>query len=73
MKINNKFNERQLDLLKKINVDIYIEYNEEGLEQLEDVVYDAMMDNLDSKQDFTSLAEEYERILDIIAEIENNL
>lgn len=73
MKIDKQFNERQIELLKNINVDIYIEYNEKSLEQLEDVVYDAMMDNLDSNQDFTSLAEEYEKILDIIVEIENNL
>ncbi len=73
MKINNKFNERQTQLLKKINVDINIEYNENTLEELEDVVCDAMLENLDKKQDFTPLAEEYEQILDIIVEIENNL
>ncbi len=32
-----------------------------------------MMDNLDDKQDFTPLAEEYEDILNIIVQIENNL
>lgn len=73
MKINNKFNERQIELLKKINVDINKDYNEKTLEELEDAVYDAMMDNLDEKQDFTSLATEYESILDIIVDIENNL
>lgn len=73
MKINNKFNERQIDLLKKINLDINRDYDEETLEELEDNVYDAMMDNLDKKQDFTPLAEEYEKILDIIVDVENNL
>lgn len=73
MKINNKFDERQLELLKKINVDINNEYNKEGLEQLEDIVCEAMTDNLDINQDFTKLAEEYENILDIIVEIEDNL
>ncbi len=73
MKINKKFDERQIELLEKINVDINQDYNENTLEELEDTVYDAMMDNLDENQDFTSLAEEYERILDIIVEIENNL
>lgn len=73
MKINKKFNERQVELLKKINVDINKDYNEKTLEELEDIVYDAMMDNLDEKQDFTPLAEEYEKILDIIVDIENNL
>ena len=73
MKINKKFDERQIELLEKIKVDIEAEYDENSLEELEDTVYDAMMDNLDENQDFTSLAEEYERILDIIVEIENNL
>lgn len=73
MKINKKFDERQIELLEKINVDINKDYNENTLEELEDNVYDTMMDNLDEKQDFTPLAEEYERILDIIVDIENNL
>ena len=72
MKINNKFNERQIELLKKIRVDVNADYNESSLEELEDIVCDAMLNNLDEKQDFTPLAEEYERILDIIVEIENN-
>ncbi len=73
MKINKNFNERQIELLEKIDIDINKDYNEKTLEQLEDLVYDTMMDNLDEKQDFTPLAEEYEQILDIIVEIENNL
>ena len=73
VKIDDKFNKRQIELLKQINVNIYVDFNDKTLEQLEDAVYDAMMDNLDDKQDFTSLAEEYESILDIIVEIENNL
>ena len=73
MKINKKFDERQIELLEKINVNINQDYNENTLEELEDTVYDAMMDKLDEKQDFTPLAEEYERILDIIVDIENNL
>lgn len=73
MKINKKFDERQIELLEKINVNINQDYNENTLEELEDTVYDAMMDNLDERQDFTPLAEEYERILDIIVDIENNL
>lgn len=73
MKINKKFDERQIELLEKINVDINQDYDENTLEELENTVYDAMMDNLDDKQDFTPLAEEYEKILDIIVDIENNL
>lgn len=73
MKINKKFDERQTELLKKINVDITKDYNANTLEELEDIVYNAMMDNLNEKQDFTPIAEEYEKILDIIVNIENNL
>lgn len=72
MKINNKFDERQIELLEKIKVDVNTNYNESSLEELEDIVCDAMLDNLDEKQDFTPLAEEYEKILDIIVELENN-
>ena len=56
MKINNKFNERQIELLKKIRVDVNADYNESSLEELEDIVCDAMLNNLDEKQDFTLLA-----------------
>ena len=72
MKINNKFDERQIELLEKIKVDVNTNYNESSLEELEDIVCDAMLDNLDETQDFTPLAEEYEKILDIIVELENN-
>lgn len=73
MKINKKFDKRQIELLEKIKVDVNADYDGSSLEELEDIVCDAMLDNLDEKQDFTPLAEEYERILDIIVEIENNL
>lgn len=73
MKINNRFDKRQIELLVKINIDINVDYNENTLEELEDIVCDTMINKLDKNQDFTPLAEEYERILDIIVEIENNL
>ena len=73
MKIKDKFNERQIELLERIKADIEAEYDKISLEELEDIVCDAMLDNLDEKQDFTPLAEEYEQILDIVVEIENNL
>ena len=56
MKINNKFDERQIELLEKIKVDVNTNYNESSLEELEDIVCDAMLDNLDKKQDITPLA-----------------
>lgn len=73
MKIDKKFTQREIELLEKENIDIYKDYDEETLEELEDIVYNKMMDNLDKNQDFTPLAEEYENILNVIVEIENNL
>lgn len=73
MKIHNKFNEKQKKLLENIDVDIFKNFNEENLEELEDIICEKMTSSLDDKQDFTELAEEYEEILNIIVEIENNL
>lgn len=73
MKIKDKFDERQIELLRKINIDLDVDYNEKTLEEIEDIVCEAMTNSLDKKQDFTPLAEEYENILDIIVDIENNL
>lgn len=73
MKINKEFNKKQIELLNKMNIDINIEYDMNKLEEIEDIIYNAMMDNLDLKQDFTPIAEEYEKILDIIVQMENNL
>ena len=73
MKIDNKFNEREKELLKELNVDVYKEYDEDSLEELEEIVYNKMMDSLDNKQEFTPIAEEYEDILNIIVNIENSL
>lgn len=73
MKINKKFTPREINLLEKENINIYKDYDEKALEEIEDIVYNKMMDNLDKNQNFTPLAEEYENILNIIVEIENNL
>lgn len=73
MKIDNRFNEREKELLKELNVDVYKEYDEDSLEELEEIVYNKMMDSLDNKQEFTPIAEEYEDILNIIVDIENSL
>lgn len=73
MIISNKFNDRQKKLLKDMRVDVDNNYSAEELEELEDKVYNSMMDRLDKNQDFTPSAEEYEKILDIIVDIENSL
>lgn len=66
MIIKDKFNEEQIKLLKNNRVNIDKDYSNEELEELEDKIYNLMMDNLDENQDFTQKAIEYEEILDII-------
>jgi len=73
MRIDKKFRDDQIELLKQNNIDVTQEFDEKSLEELEDKVYDLMMDNLDKNQDFTPLAENFEFILDIIVDIENSL
>ena len=72
MKILNKFSEEQKQILKNNNIDIDKDFDVVTLEELEDVIYNKMMENLDKNQDFTSKALEWEKILDVIVEIENN-
>ena len=66
MKIDANFNEHQVELLKNENIDISQEFDEESLEELEDKVYNIMMDHLDKNQDFTPKSEEFEKILKIL-------
>lgn len=73
MKIDANFNEHQVELLKNNNIDISQDFDENSLEELEDKVYNIMMDHLDKNQDFTPKSEEFEKILDIIVKIENSL
>ena len=72
MKILSYFNDVQINIMQKENIDITIDFDYENLEKLEDKVYNLMMDNLDEKQDFTDIARKWELILDIIVKIENN-
>ena len=71
MKIKNRFSLREIELLEKEKVNLDKEYDLDSLEELENIVYNKMMDNLDKNQDFTPLAEEYENILNKIVEIED--
>ena len=72
MKIKSKIDERQLEQIAELHIDIEQDFNKERLEDFEDKVYNKMMDNLDSEQNFTDKATEYENILDIVVDIENN-
>lgn len=73
MKIKDNFTEEQKELLKKVNIDIDKDFDETSLEELEDEVYNKMMDRLDKKQDFTEIAVKLEKILDIVVDIENKI
>lgn len=73
MKIKDNFTEEQKKLLKKVNIDIDKDFDETSLEELEDEVYNKMMDRLDKKQDFTEIAVKLEKILDIVVDIENKI
>ncbi len=73
MKIDAYFNEHQIELLNKENIDISQDFDESSLEELEDKIYNLMMDNLDKNQDFTPKSEEFEKMLDIVVKIENSL
>ena len=73
MKILDKFSEEQKKLLNNNNIDIEKNFDEESLEELEEKVYNKMMNTLDKNQDFTQRALEWEEILDIVVDIENNL
>ncbi len=72
MKIRNEFSLREIELLEKEKIDLDKEYDLDSLEELEEIVYTKMMDNLNKNQDFTPLAEEYEDILNIIIKIKEN-
>ena len=72
MKILSYFGDEQINMMKKENIDITIDFDYDALEELEGKVYNLMMDNLDEKQDFTDIARKWELILDIIVKIENN-
>lgn len=67
------FNDEQIALLEENDIDLDREYTLSDLEKLEDLVYNIMMSNLDENGEFTELAEKYEKIIDVIVKIENEM
>ena len=63
MKISDKFTNVQKNILEDLKININIDFNKDTLEELEEKIYNAMMDNLDENQDYMPKA----------IEIENNL
>lgn len=73
MKIKNKLNKNELDLLKKANLIIEDkDYNDDEIMELEEEIADIMLDHLDKKQEYTPLALEYEKIHDKFIEFEDD-
>ncbi|MCI8291051.1 MAG: hypothetical protein HFJ25_02180 [Clostridia bacterium] len=71
--IKDWFNQEQIELLQENDVDLDRTYNASELEQLEDLVYNIMMSNMDENGDYTEIAEKYEKIIDVIVKIENEM
>lgn len=73
MKIKNKLNERELELLNKINIIIENrEYNWEELEEIKDnLVIRGEISNMDQNENPTSLSDEYSSLVDKFIEFIN--
>ncbi len=67
------FDDEQIKLLEQNNIDLDRDYSLSDLEKLEDLVYNIMMSHLDENGEYTELAEKYEKIIDIIVKIENEM
>lgn len=63
----------QIGLMEQNNVDLDRDYTLSDLEKLEDLVYNIMMSHMDENGDYTELAEKYEKIIDVIVKIENEM
>ena len=65
--------DEQIGLMEENNVDLDRDYTVSDLEKLEDLVYNIMMSHMDENGDYTELAEKYEKIIDVIVKIENEM
>lgn len=65
--------DEQIGLMEENNVDLDRDYTLSDLEKLEDLVYNIMMSHMDENGDYTELAEKYEKIIDVIVKIENEM
>ena len=71
--IKEWFNSEQIELLEENGIDLEKTYDIHELEHLEDLVYKIMMSLMDENGDYTEEAEKYERIIDVIVKIENEM
>lgn len=71
--IKDWFNQEQIELLQENDIDLDRTYDISEIEQLEDLVYNIMMSHMDDNGDYTEMAEKYEKIIDVIVKIENEM
>lgn len=71
--IKSWFTQEQIELLEENDIDLDRSYDINELEHLEDLVYNIMMSNMDENGDYTEIAEKYEKIIDVIVKIENEM
>ena len=65
MRIVGKFTDEEIELLENIGIEIRDrEYSEYEINDMEDIVMDAVMANLDNDGEFTEIAETYNWIHD---------
>ena len=65
--------DEQIGLMEQNNVDLDRDYTLSDLEKLEDLVYNIIMSHMDENGDYNELAEKYEKIIDVIVKIENEM
>ncbi len=71
--IKEWFSSEQIALLEDNGIDLDRGYDLHELEHFEDLVYNIMMSLMDENGDYTEEAEKYERIIDVIVKIENEM
>jgi hypothetical protein len=73
MKIINNLNEREIELLSKIDIEIEDrDYDWEEIEELkEKIVLDGEISNMDKNENPTTLSEEYSNLVDKFIEFED--
>lgn len=71
--IKEWFDQEQIELLQENYIDLDRTYDISEIEQLEDLVYNIMMSHMDDNGDYTEMAEKYEKIIDVIVKIENEM
>lgn len=75
MKIKNRLNEKEIELLDKINIKIEDkDYDFDELEDIkEDIVFKGEICNLDKNENSTELSDQYSNLVDKFIEFEEEI